>query len=477
MESLIKLSAVENVKNKLRIDFSNGEAAQHVTGSCIYLPDLEILLECGFSQSNNLERDFRDNGAKFNFSCKKLKYIFIGHTHLDHVGRLPLLYKRGCNAPIIVSKGTLPLLKNMLEDSAKINERDADLLSKQKGRSYEPIYNIDDVNNAIAHVVEYEQNIIWELTDELSFRFTPSGHIKFGAQIELFFHINNCKKKLVYTSDLGNYLLPKNFSDPFVPIEKCDVLIGECTYADGTRPAATKKIRKTDLEKIESLIWKYCIDNKSKILIPCFALDRTPELYMTLRSIMKKNGWDVPILIDSPLSVKQFKIYADEHPELWEEVNSSRTRLCSEWNESVAYQKMEGPMIILSSSGMLTAGRVLSHLPYILPNPNNCILFCGYSTEGTLAWDIKHTKHKTLKLAGKRIANRANIIILNSFSSHMQHDQLLDYYSSIQCNKIYLVHGQQPEKIKFAEELRNEIARKNHTTQVVCVNKSTEGRF
>lgn len=477
MESLIKLSAVENVKNKLRIDFSNGEAAQHVTGSCIYLPDLEILLECGFSQSNNLERDFRDNGAKFNFSCKKLKYIFIGHTHLDHVGRLPLLYKRGCDAPIIVSKGTLPLLKNMLEDSAKINERDADLLSKQKGRSYEPIYNIDDVNNAIAHVVEYEQNIIWELTDELSFRFTPSGHIKFGAQIELFFHVNNCKKKLVYTSDLGNYLLPKNFSDPFVPIEKCDVLIGECTYADGTRPAATKKIRKTDLEKIESLIWKYCIDNNAKILIPCFALDRTPELYMTLRSIMKKNGWDVPILIDSPLSVKQFKIYADEHPELWEEVNSSRTRLCSEWNESVVYQKMEGPMIILSSSGMLTAGRVLSHLPYILPNPNNCILFCGYSTEGTLAWDIKHTKHKTLKLAGKRIANRANIIILNSFSSHMQHDQLLNYYSSIQCNKIYLVHGQQPEKIKFAEELRNEIARKNHTTQVVCVNKSTEGRF
>ena len=477
MESLIKLSAVEIVKNKLRIDFSNGEAAQHVTGSCIYLPDLEILLECGFSQSNNLERDFRDNGAKFNFSCKKLKYIFIGHTHLDHVGRLPLLYKRGCDAPIIVSKGTLPLLKNMLEDSAKINERDADLLSKQKGRSYEPIYNLDDVNNAIAHVVEYEQNIIWKLTDKLSFRFIPSGHIKFGAQIELFFHVNNCKKKLVYTSDLGNYLLPKNFSDPFIPIEKCDVLIGECTYADGTRQAATKKARKTDLEKIESLIWEYCIDNRAKILIPCFALDRTPELYMTLRSIMKKNEWDVPILIDSPLSVKQFKIYADEHPELWEEVNSSRTRLCSEWNESVVYQKMEGPMIILSSSGMLTAGRVLSHLPYILPNPDNCILFCGYSTEGTLAWDIKHTKHKTLKLAGKRIANRANIIILNSFSSHMQHDQLLDYYSSIQCNKIYLVHGQQPEKIKFAEELKNEIARKNHTTQVICVNKSTEGRF
>ena len=134
-------------------------------------------------------------------------------------------------------------------------------------------------------------------------------------------------------------------------------------------------------------------------------------------------------------------------------------------------------MIILSSSGMLTAGRVLQYLPKILTDQNACILFCGYSTEGTLAYEIKHGKKKYLEIAGKKVPNRANIISLHSFSSHMQHDQLLDYYSSIECNKIFLVHGQQPEKIKFAEELRERIAKNASTTQVVCVNKSTEGRF
>lgn len=282
---------------------------------------------------------------------------------------------------------------------------------------------------------------------------------------------------MVYTSDLGNYLLPKYFSETFEPIEKCDVLIGECTYADGTRSAANAKARKQDIEKITSVIKQYTVDNQNKILIPCFALDRTPEMFMIINDILKQNHWDVPILIDSPLSVKQFNIYASESCILSEEAENARLRLCSEYTESAAWQKMPGPMIILSSSGMLTAGRVLNYLPKILPNPNNCILFCGYCTEGTLAWEIKHGKKKHLKIGNKNVANNAAIVNLTSFSSHMQHDQLLEYYSNINCEKIYLVHGQQPEKVKFAGELKNELSKKCKTTQVICVNKSTEGRI
>ena len=171
--------------NKFKIDFSNGETAMHVTGSCIYLPDFEILLECGFSQSNNLLRDYKDNKAKFNFSCKKLENIFIGHSHLDHVGRLPLLYRRGCKATIYVPTGTTEIMKNMLEDSVKINERDARLLGHQNGKEYEPIYGADDVANCMSHVKELDQNQIYEISDEISVRFIPSGHIRYGSQIEL----------------------------------------------------------------------------------------------------------------------------------------------------------------------------------------------------------------------------------------------------------------------------------------------------
>ena len=84
----------------------------------------------------------------------------MSHCHLDHIGRIPLLYKRGCKAPIIVSRGSKAIIKNMLEDSAKILEREALLLTKQKEKLYEPIYNLDDVNNALAHIQEYEENII-----------------------------------------------------------------------------------------------------------------------------------------------------------------------------------------------------------------------------------------------------------------------------------------------------------------------------
>ena len=318
MGLLIQLLVVNKIvaKNKITIDFSNGEAAQHVTGSCIYLPDFEVLLECGLSQSNSLERDYRENNEKFNFSCKKIRYIMIGHCHLDHIGRIPLLYKRGCNADIIVPQGSASIMRNMLEDSVKILERDALLLTKQKKREYSPIYTQDDVDNALSHIKEFVPREMIQIDDELTIKFIPSGHIRYGAQIELFINRNNVKKKLVYTSDLGNNLLPKCFSEPFEPIEKCDVLIGECTYADKNRQAATPKLRKLDIEKIESIIQTYCVDNRSKILVPCFALDRTPEMFMIIKEILQKHNWNVPIVIDSPLAVKQFKVYGAECPEL-----------------------------------------------------------------------------------------------------------------------------------------------------------------
>lgn len=176
------------------------------------------------------------------------------------------------------------------------------------------------------------------------------------------------------------------------------------------------------------------------------------------------------------MSVKQFNVYVQDENELKKESEDYRTRLCSDYAESIFYQQLNGPMIILSSSGMLNAGRVLNYLPRILSNPRNCIVFCGYSTEGTLAWDIKHNK-KFIEVMDKKVPNKANIVMLNSFSSHMQHDELLEYYSNVQCDKIYLVHGQQNAKINFANELKNLLEKKNKTTQVICVNKGTEGKF
>lgn len=183
------------------------------------------------------------------------------------------------------------------------------------------------------------------------------------------------------------------------------------------------------------------------------------------------------VVIDSPLAIKQLQLYGLKHPELIEEIQNSNTKLITSYTVSTEYQQSQKRMIILSSSGMLNAGRVLSYLPHILPNSNNCVVFCGYSTEGTLAEDIKQGKKKRVKVGNDWVTNRANIISLQSFSSHMQHDELLDYYSTIQCNKIYLVHGQMDAKLDFSHELKLALEKKNRSTQVVCVNKGTKGKL
>lgn len=461
-------------RNNITIDFSNGEFAEHVSGAGVYLKELEILIECGYSQSNNLVKDYHNNNKQFNFSCKELKAILVSHCHIDHIGRIPLLYKRGCDAPIFITKGSKPIMRNMLEDSVKINERDSLLLSKQTGKINQPIYSFDDVAQTMEHVIEIEPFQLYEVNENVKIRFIPAGHIKYSAQIELF--TNN--KKLVYTGDLGNCNLPKHFTDKFVPIEKCDILIGETTYADGHRPRANSKLRKKDIEKLTAVIQHYCIETQSRILIPCFSLDRTPEMYMTIREILKENGWDdLQVVIDSPLAIKQLQLYGLKHPELIEEIQNSNTKLITSYTVSTEYQQSQKRMIILSSSGMLNAGRVLSYLPHILPNSNNCVVFCGYSTEGTLAGDIKQGKKKRVKVGNDWVTNRANIVNLQSFSSHMQHDELLDYYSTIQCNKIYLVHGQMDAKLEFSHELKLALEKKNRSTQVVCVNKGTKGKL
>ena len=132
------------------------------------------------------------------------------------------------------------------------------------------------------------------------------------------------------------------------------------------------------------------------------------------------------------------------------------------------------PKVVLASAGMLTAGRSVKWTKSILPNATDCILFIGYCATNTLAHKIKNFSDKeSINISGAMVKNKANIVDLKSFSSHMQHTDLLDYYSSINTQKIYLVHSNQNDKLQFKEELQNEISKQNKTTKVIAVNKST----
>lgn len=413
---------------------------------------------------------------------QELQYIIIGHVHQDHIGMIPTLYARGkCNAKIIVPKGSISILKEMWLDSSFINCRDVEVINLKNDRNYKPFYTEDVVYKTLEYIEEIDSDKIVSLSDELAIRYTDAGHILLSKQCEVYINGGSRIRKILFSSDLGNISTQDTrvFVENFKPVTSANIAIMECTYASKERQC-TKETYKKDVTKIKSVVEQYCIDNNSRVLIPSFSLDRTPYILWILYSLFGKDeNFKIPILIDSPLANRLLDCYSSildgEKKELFDEIMSwNNIKRVIQPEASKAAIADKGAKIILSSSGMLTAGRSVKWTQSILPNENDCILFMGYSGENTLAWKIKHGKdHKTININGKPYKNKAQIYDLKSFSSHMQRNEMLNYYKSINCEKIYLVHSDS-NKIEFKHDLENAIADCLKSTKVVAVNSGTK---
>lgn len=472
-------------KDKVSINVIGGNA-EDVTGSAslITYQSKNILFEFGMIQKGKsiYENYIYNKELLDKVKPKKIDYIFIGHAHCDHIGLIPALYKRNCNAEIIVPSGNFDILKEMWLDSAFINQRDAEVLTSQKGKNFYPLYSEDDVCNALNHITEKPFGQIHHLIDDsISYRFTYAGHILFSAQTEMFFSQSNHTKKVLFTSDLGNPQIKnsKIFVEDFEPVMNANIVIGESTYALPSR-SSTKKTLELDIEKIRTAINQYCIDHKHRVLIPCFSLDRLPYMLWILYTLFGQDEmFKVPICIDSPLGIRLLKAYKKNFPEeMLESFNAmlswKNIRYIIEPEESKAAIAEKSSKVILASAGMLTAGRSVKWVQSILPNPEDCICFIGYCSTNTLAYKIKHADvESTISINGKSIKNRCQIIDLKSFSSHMQNSDLINYYSSMNTEKIYLVHSNMNDRLIFKNDLEKKIEEKNKTTKVIAVNRST----
>ncbi len=465
-------------KNKIQINFI-GEASNDVTGSCIHIqtPHKQILLECGLYQTcgSTLE-NYKINNKHFDFKPKEIDYIFLLHNHADHIALVPKLYKNDCHAQIIAPKGTRSIAEILLKDSAHIMDGDARELSDKFHRNYAPIYDEGDVDRCLNHYSEFDFDEIIQLDEYVKFRFVPSGHILNSAQLELWITEGNITKKIGYTSDLGNVHITKYYTNTFKPIKKCDVLIGETTYARESR-VANQKMRNKDLEKLETVIWQTCVEDGARVLIPVFANDRCQNILTHLYDIFGNDeNFNIPILIDSPMAIKICQTYSEllEGEELakWKRVLAwKNVKFVKESIDSRAWRDSQMPVIVLASSGMCVKGRSVGWIANMLSHSDDRIIFCGFAAENSLASTIKEGKQKTITVSGRRTRNRCQITDLHSFSSHMQRDSLLKVYGSTECEKIILLHGEMNGKIEFAKDLQEEISKNNNTSKVIVCNK------
>ena len=462
-----------------------GYSSESVTGSCnlIEYNDTTIAVELGGIQEGHsvLENYNMNKRMLSKIRPQDLNYIFVCHLHFDHIFGIPAMFSSGkCNANVIVPKGSTSILREMWLDSAKISEKDCENLCRKSDKLYTPFYTSSDVEQAISHIKEFGSDEIFNLTDELSFRYTPAGHIMLSQQLELFINLNNHVSKILVTSDLGNTITESKriFVEDFKPVQKANIVLGESTYGSRISKTVTKKIFEKDLEKIKTVIDQYCIDNHSRVLIPTFSLDKTPIVLWYLYEMFGNDEtFNVPIIVDSPLAIRLLQYYSsilsDEAKIKFDEMmNWKNINLITDYKESAACIKDYQPKVIISAGGMLQSGRSVVWAQNIIPRSNDCILFSGYCGENTLGWKIKHAKdQKTISINGAVVKNKCQIVEISSMSGHIQRKELINYYKNIQCDTIYLLHGNLESRLNLKEDLEKEIANMSKTTKVKIVTK------
>lgn len=431
-------------------------AAKMVTGSnyLIKMNKYKILVDCGMFQGSDEKEEM--NFQKFEFDPTTIDYLILTHAHIDHSGRIPKLVKEGFRGKILCTKSTYDLCKIMLLDSAKIQESDVQWENKKRQRRgqklSEPLYTIKDAEDSLKYFDPYfyNQNII--INEDISLKFRDAGHILGSSILELWVTEDGETNKIVFSGDLGMPGRPI-IKDPEF-IDDADYLILESTYGDTNHEPYSYSTSKL-IEIINNTVVK-----NGTVLIPSFAVGRTQELIYELNKYYEHNKdveeyMKIPIYIDSPMAVNATEVFEmnsnsfnDEAKELIlsgdNPFNFQNLRYIRSQEESMALNKSSYPKVIISASGMATAGRIRHHLKHNLWNPNNSLIFVGYQAEGTLG-RILLNGAKKVKLLGEEIEVNLSVYDLEGFSAHADQKTLLNFIDKFKRKpkKILLVHGEE----------------------------------
>lgn len=438
-------------------------AAGTTTGSqhLIEVNGARILLDCGLYQGHR-DESF-DRNRHFFFDPSTVEAVVLSHAHIDHSGNLPNLCKSGFAGNIYSTFATRDLCQIMLADSAHIQRQDSMWLNKRRRKkglpAVEAIYSEMDAENCLRHFVNIGYERTLPIAPGVTLTFIDAGHILGSAQVILDIREGDRKRRLLFSGDVGrgnNQLL----RDP-ASADDVDFLLMESTYGNREHelPAqATHLLRDLLLR---------ALDKNGKILIPAFAVERTQQLIYVLHEMTEKGEIpEVPIFVDSPMAVNATEIFRI-HPEcfnekvynfLFEKRNPfgfENLTMVRKVSESKALNKKKAPAIIISASGMCEAGRILHHLRNSIEDSRNTILFVGYCAENTLGWKLRE-HWEEVNILGDPFQVKAHIDILDSFSGHADHSELLTYFNRMggPKEKVFLVHGEPEQSAGLRKALR-----------------------
>jgi metallo-beta-lactamase family protein len=447
----------------LKIQFFG--AAQVVTGSqhLLTVNGKKILLDCGIYQGKRKEA-FEIN-RNFSFNPSEIDVVVLSHAHIDHSGNIPNLVKNGFKGEIYATSATVDLCQIMLRDSAYLQERDVKFVNKkrikQKKVPFEPLYTIEEAEEAAKHFVGVQYDKIVNIAPGVNVTFRDAGHILGSAGILLEVRENGNYLRLGYSGDIGRPDMPV-IRDPNI-LTDLDLLIMESTYGARLHPVVN------EIEEELAVTVNEAVNRGAKIIVPAFAVGRTQLLVYVLHKLFNQNRIpEFPIFVDSPLAVNITEIYRS-HPECLDRetyrifldnhedpFGFSRLTYIRDVNKSKELNDLKGPFMIISASGMAEGGRILHHLRNNIEDPRNLILFSGYAAKETLARKIMDGAPE-VNILGDIFKVKAKIKQMDYFSGHADQQGLMEYlsYSSPQKLKnIFLVHGEEEQALPFAEKVK-----------------------
>lgn len=440
-------------------------AARTVTGSKHLLTlsnGKKILLDCGMFQGMGKETDMLNR--EFGFDPKGVDVMILSHAHIDHCGLIPRLVKEGFNGKIFCTPATKDLTTVLLKDSAEIQEDEVKYQNKRRaaeGLPYlPPLYTLEDAQVAVEHLVETGYNQWFDVTDGLQAMYTDAGHIIGSTCVHVKVNEDGKETRLTFSGDVGRYRDAILKSPETFP--QADYILLESTYGNSLHDNNV-----TTPDMLLRWIEKACLQKKGKLIMPAFSVGRTQELLYFLNQLELENR--LPALdyyVDSPLSIRATEI-VKRYPQYFNKTiqqimqtdkdpfGFKGLRFVQTVEQSKQLNFQNGPMVIISASGMGDAGRVKHHISNNIENSRNTILFTGYCEPHSVGGRLT-AGDKEISLYGVQHEVHAEIGAIRSMSAHGDYEDLCQWLAcqdQRQVKKIFLVHGEYEVQKDFQQSL------------------------
>ncbi len=437
-------------KKSLTLTFCGGATGPTGSNFLVETKKLKFLVDCGMFQGKEIRE--KRNNEPFSYEPSEIDTLFVTHSHLDHIGRIPQLVQSGFRGKIYSTPPTKDITELMLTDSLRVLTRQA------HAHGEEPPYTNEDVQTIMDlwQIRPYGELI--DMNDDLSVVFRDAGHILGSAMVEIKYN----DKKMLFTGDLGNTPTPLLHDTENINDVACIVM--ESVYGD--RNHEDKSIRR---ELVKKAILE-TIRKKGTLMIPVFSIERTQEMLFELNHLVEKGEIPmIPIFLDSPLAIKVTRIYKKYesyyNDKAWKIIKSGddifkfpMLRFTMSHNESLAIDHIENPKIIMAGSGMSNGGRIVRHEKNYLEDSKNMLLIVGFQAAGTLGRELQEGAKKVI-IDNEQVNVRAKVKAIRGYSAHKDSDNLLDFVAEAtkkdELRKVFVVLGEPRLSLFLAQKIRD----------------------